>query len=66
MDLQVDETDQGRVSLGLSVTLRVSLRDGTYHEVHNLGVETLACELICIVGYWIWSHRELQRQSRRL
>ena len=34
--LQVDESEQGRVSLGLSVTLRVTLRDGTYHEVHLL------------------------------
>jgi DNA repair and recombination protein RAD52 len=28
----VDEKSDGRVSLGLSVVMRVSLRDGTYHE----------------------------------
>ena len=35
--MQVDETEQGRVTLGLSVILRVTLRDGTYHEVCSLG-----------------------------
>jgi recombination DNA repair RAD52 pathway protein len=33
-DIQVDESQSsGKVSLGLSVIMRVTLRDGTYHEV---------------------------------
>jgi hypothetical protein len=34
---QMDETrDTGRVSLGLSVIVRVTLKDGVYHEVSPL------------------------------
>lgn len=34
---QVDESrESGRVSLGLSVIMRVTLKDGTYHEVYFL------------------------------
>jgi len=29
----VDEAANGRVSLGLSIIMRVTLKDGTYHEV---------------------------------
>lgn len=33
---QVDENQTtGKVSLGLSVIVRVTLRDGTFHEVRN-------------------------------
>jgi len=33
-DVQMDENrESGRVSLGLSVVVRVTLRDGVYHEV---------------------------------
>ena len=59
---QVDETDQGRVSLGLSVTLRVTLRDGTYHEVYMCGLQE-RCMLMGTKGYWLWPYRKLQRQS---
>ncbi len=32
--MQVDESQStGKISLGLSVIMRVTLRDGTYHEV---------------------------------
>lgn len=35
---QVDESQStGKVSLGLSVIVRVTLRDGTFHEVLILG-----------------------------
>ena len=34
---QVDESrESGRVNLGLSVIMRVTLKDGTYHEVYFL------------------------------
>jgi len=32
---QVDESESGKVSLGLSIIVRVSLRDGTFHEVRR-------------------------------
>ncbi|KAF2745607.1 alpha/beta-hydrolase [Sporormia fimetaria CBS 119925] len=34
----VDETPQGRVSLGLSIIVRVTLKDGTYHEDIGYGM----------------------------
>ena len=35
MNEQIDESQStGKISLGLSVIVRVTLRDGTYHEVH--------------------------------
>ena len=36
---QVDENQStGKVNLGLSVIVRVTLRDGTYHEVTDLSL----------------------------
>ncbi len=45
----------GKVSLGLSVIVRVTLKDGTYHEVKDpmLG---LASFRLNSIGHWIWSH----------
>jgi len=54
-DVQMDENrESGRVSLGLSVVVRVTLRDGVYHEVwiHLL--------LLTVVGSRIWFYRECQ------
>lgn len=40
-NIQIDFVDEsresGRVSLGLSVIMRVTLKDGTYHEVSKIG-----------------------------
>lgn len=30
--MQVDEHQNGKVSLGLSIVVRITLKDGTYHE----------------------------------
>lgn len=52
----MDESQStGKVSLGLSVIVRVTLRDGTYHEVGDLMLG-LASFCLSLVGYWIWSH----------
>ena len=40
MSIQVDEAaGTGKINLGLSVIVRVTLRDGTFHEVHHRPVE---------------------------
>ncbi len=53
--LQVDENEQGRVSLGLSVTLRVTLRDGTYHEVRSIRLGKVSV-LTWPTGYRLWPY----------
>jgi len=36
---QIDENqNSGRVTMGLSVVMRVTLKDGTYHEVISISV----------------------------
>ncbi|KAI9797794.1 MAG: DNA repair protein rad52 [Piccolia ochrophora] len=41
----VDETSNGRVSLGISVVVRVTLKDGTYHEGIGYGhIENCKCK----------------------
>lgn len=41
---QVDESQSsGKISLGLSVVMRVTLRDGTYHEVRHF------CRFYCVI-----------------
>lgn len=60
---QVDESQStGKVSLGLSVIVRVTLKDGTYHEVKAL---LLFLIVFCspASGYWIRTHRKLQGKS---
>jgi recombination DNA repair RAD52 pathway protein len=38
--IQVDESpNTGKISLGLSVIVRVTLRNGTYHEVGDFGTD---------------------------
>lgn len=35
---KVDETNDGRVNLGIATTVRVTLKDGTFHEDTGYGV----------------------------
>lgn len=44
---QIDENqNSGRVTMGLSVVMRVTLKDGTYHEVRILPIvqSTVYCK----------------------
>lgn len=57
---QVDESQStGKVSLGLSVIVRVTLRDGTYHEVHPHNAIYNLANVDLNLGYWLWAYREL-------
>jgi hypothetical protein len=40
--VQVDELQGGKVSLGLSMVVRITLKDGTYHEVIRVLIATPA------------------------
>ena len=61
---QVDENQStGKVSLGLSVIVRVTLRDGTYHEANYNTPLRVALKANIVAGYWIWSYRKLQGES---
>ncbi len=70
----------GKISLGLSVIVRVTLRDGTYHEVRTgkrwwwWGYQSIRVgeKPFCadkerfFAGYWVWAHRELQGEGCRV
>ena len=62
---QVDENEStGKISLGLSVIVRVTLRDGAFHEVYvPIFCPTTALSLMNLEGYRIRADRELQRES---
>jgi Rad52/22 family double-strand break repair protein len=59
LTLQMDESrETGKVSLGLSVVVRVTLTDGVYHEVHPHLLRGSR-----ITGHWLRLHRECQIQG---
>jgi hypothetical protein len=58
---QVDEHQNGKVSLGLSIVVRITLKDGTYHEVIQPS-NRFSIGLI-IPGHRLWLNREWKRQS---
>lgn len=43
LSLQVDELQGGKVSLGLSIVVRITLKDGTYHEVNIVALGVKSC-----------------------
>ena len=50
---QVDENEStGKISLGLSVIVRVTLRDGAFHEVY-------ACILCFIAALWLTTLKDI-------
>lgn len=59
---QVDELQNGKVSLGLSIVVRITLKDGTYHEVNEAWFRGSPVT-DRRVGHWLRFHRERQRQS---
>lgn len=60
---QVDENENtGKVNLGLSVIVRVTLKDGSFHEVrrNSFGYEyneiVREHRLTRLAGHWLWPH----------
>ena len=51
--------------MGLSVIMRITLRDGTFHEV-GLQSKLLPLDAQCAIGYWLRTNRKLQRQGHCL
>ena len=51
MTLQVDEVREGKFSIGLSVIVRVTLKDGTFHEVRISPCVTTRLTRLKDVGY---------------
>ena len=48
------DVEQGRISVGVSCTVRVSLKDGTFHDVHG---NTGRMLMRLFVGYRVWDCR---------
>jgi len=55
---KVDENaTTGKISLGLSTIVRVTLKDGTFHEVR--GNFRLLSNVLNLPGHRLWTYREL-------
>lgn len=63
--IQIEENQNtGKINLGLSVIVRVTLKDGTFHEVSSLLILVpLMKRALKHLGYRLWPYRELQGQS---
>lgn len=63
IDFVEESPNTGKISLGLSVIVRVTLKDGTYHEVGITVLERACLDLDAksrvVLGYRLRSHREL-------
>lgn len=59
-NVQVDFADEnqtsGKISLGLSVIMRVTLRDGSFHEVSPIlsSLSSTLSHILMGTGHWLW------------
>lgn len=63
IDFVEESPNTGKISLGLSVIVRVTLKDGTYHEVGITVLKRACLDLDAksrvVLGYRLRSHRKL-------